>query len=477
MKKLMTTLKFTFNNPVPKQFRPMHPAIKRRLKVAIPYATAGVAALVGAWFLSAPPDWRLWALFAGLYVVLELSTVEVNDRLFQSSSIMVVMTAGVIFAIEPGSSAMFAMALMAAVSAFVPDDFKEKRWFQPMANFGQLVVSAAAAGLLLDINLGLVGAADRGILPRVAAASILAAVVFVTLNTVMVRRAVKYVYRTTLLQPWSQMNMLVGGQIMMGVLGGLIGAAYLVAGKPPVVLMLSVAVYAIGHMSLYAYSKLRESHRAALRGFIKTLEAKDMYTRGHTERVAFFSQMICEEMRFSGTQQETVMWAALVHDLGKLAVPTEIIRKRGRLTDEEFEIMKKHASVVEVILDKVDFLEPMVKIASAHHSRFDGGGYGGSGHVPGQEPCIEACIISVADAFDAMTSARSYRMAMAQKYAISELESNSGSQFHPEVVEAFVRALGKTRRTWGAPHVTNDQMARRLAEDPRTLRHDWPNNA
>jgi len=472
MKKLLTTIKLTFRNPVDKRYRRLHPAIVRRLKIAIPYSAAGAVVLVGAYFLSDPPDWRLWALFAGLYVVLELFTVEVNDRLFHSSAIMVVMTAGVIFAVQPGSSAMFAMALMAGVGAFVPNDFRERRWFQPMTNFGQMVVSGAAAGLLLDINLGLVGAAQRDIFPRVALASILAALAYATLNNVLVRKAVKTVYRNNNLQPWSQMRMLIGGQILMGVLGGLIGAAYLIAGQSPAVLMLSVAVYVIGHTSLYAFSKLRESHLAALRGFVKTLEAKDMYTRGHTERVAFFSHMICEEMRFTGTQQETVMWAALIHDLGKLAVPTEIIRKRGRLTEEEFELMKSHAQVVEVILDKVDFLKPMVTIASAHHSRFDGGGYGGSGHVEGQAPCIEACIISVADAFDAMTSARSYRMALSQGYAIEELEKNSGSQFHPDVVEAFVRALRKTRRTWGAPHVTNDEMARRLAEDPRMLRRE-----
>jgi hypothetical protein len=82
-------------------------------------------------------------LFAGLFVLLELFTVEVNDRLFHSSSIMVVMTAGVIFALQPESSAMFAMALMAGLGAFVPDDFKQRRWFQPMANFGQLALSGA----------------------------------------------------------------------------------------------------------------------------------------------------------------------------------------------------------------------------------------------------------------------------------------------------------------------------------------------
>jgi putative nucleotidyltransferase with HDIG domain len=191
-----------------------------------------------------------------------------------------------------------------------------------------------------------------------------------------------------------------------------------------------------------------------------------MYTRGHTERVAFFAQMIGEELKFTGNQLETVRWAALIHDLGKLAVPTELIRKRGRLEDEEYAEMKAHAQLVEEILAEVDFLQPMVEIASNHHSGFDGGGYGGSTHDEGRSPSLEACIIAAADAFDAMTSARSYRMALSQQYAIAELRRNSGAQFHPEVVDAFERALAKTGRRWGAPHVDDEEMARRLAEDP-----------
>jgi HD-GYP domain-containing protein (c-di-GMP phosphodiesterase class II) len=128
--------------------------------------------------------------------------------------------------------------------------------------------------------------------------------------------------------------------------------------------------------------------------------------------------------------------------------------------------MKAHAQLVEEILAEVDFLQPMVEIASNHHGGFDGGGYSGSTHNEGRSPSLEACIIAAADAFDAMTSARSYRMALSQQYAIAELRRNSGAQFHPEVVDAFEKALSKTGRRWGAPHVDDEEMARRLAEDP-----------
>jgi HD-GYP domain-containing protein (c-di-GMP phosphodiesterase class II) len=440
------------------------------LKIAVPYFSLGLIALVVTYLVSEPPDWRLWLVFAALFVLLELFTVEVNDRMLQSSSIMVVMTAGVIFAIRPDSDATFAMTLMAAIGAFAPDDFRQRRWFQPMANFGQLALSGAAAGLLLDLNLGQLGGASTDEFVRVAVASTLAALAYVVINNMMVRKAVKTVYGNDNLQPWSQMNVLVSGQVVMGLLGGLIGAAYLIADRDAV-LALIVAVYAIGHMSLYAFSQLRESHLSAIRGFVKTLEAKDMYTRGHTERVAYFSQMIGEDLGFTGTQLETVKWAALIHDLGKLAVPTDLIRKKGRLSDREYAEMKAHAHLVEEILAEVDFLQPMVEIASGHHSHYDGNGYGGSGHTKGERPSLEACIVAVADAFDAMTSARSYRMALSQQYALAELRKNSGAQFHPDVVDAFEKALRKTGRTWGAPHVNDEEMARRLAEEPElTLR-------
>lgn len=448
----------------------LQPAVQRKLRIAVPYFLVGVLSIVSSGLLASSPDWRIWVLFAGLFVLLEFFTVEVNDRMFQSSSVMVLMTAGVIFATQPGSDAAFAMSLMAALGALVPDDFKERRWFQPMANFGQLALSGALAGLVLDLTLSGISNPVPADLVMISLASAVAAFVYVGVNNFLVRRAVQTVYPYDRLQPWSHLGILFAGQFVMGLLGGLIGGAYLIADREAL-LVLIVGVYAIGHMSLYAFSQLRVSHISAIKGFVKTLEAKDMYTRGHTERVAQFAEMICEEYGFNGTQIEQIKWAALIHDLGKLAVPTELIRKRGRLDDEEYSQMKEHAHLVEEILAEVDFLQPMVEIASGHHSHYDGNGYGGRGHIEGESPSLETCIVAVADAFDAMTSARSYRMALSQRYALSELRKHSGAQFHPEVVDKFERALQRSGRRWGAPHVNDEEMARRLAEEPElTLR-------
>jgi len=444
--------------------------VRRRLRVVIPYAVIGVAVLVGAALFFEPPEWGIWVAFAALFVFLEFFAVEVNDRLMQSSGVMVMMTAGVIFAVEPGSDATLGMVLMGVVASVTPTDIKERRWFQPLANFGQMCLAAGVAGFLLDVNLGHLEGATNESLLRVAVASSLAALAYVTTQHILIRRAVKIVFGSDNLEPWSKMGVLFSGQVVMGLLGGLIGAAIVIANRPAI-LVLIVGVYGIGHMSLYAFGQLRDSHIGSLRGFVKTLEAKDMYTRGHTERVAYFAQLIGEELAFTGTQLEEVRWAALIHDLGKLAVPTELIRKRGRLDDDEYEVMKDHAHLVEEILAEVDFLQPMVEIASGHHSHFDGNGYGGSGHIEGKAPSLESCIVAVADSFDAMTSARSYRMALSQQYALEELRRHSGGQFHPDVVDAFERALDKTRRRWGAPHVNDEEMARRLAEEPElTLR-------
>jgi hypothetical protein len=444
----------------------MNGLARRRFFVAASYSLAGFGAIAALAIADGrfPSFWR-WVFFALAFVVLEFNSVEVNDRLFQSSSVMVALTAGVVFSLE-GSSAALGMAAMAALGPLVPEDIRRRRWFQPMANLGQLTLSAAGAGFVLDLvmsNLRIGGGTPgQRDLALITLAGVAASVVYTAINWVLVRTAVRLVYRTRDVVPWSRMTTVLTSLFTMGIVGGLLGATIVFV--EPAVTPLILVVYLIGHLSLSSHAQLREAHEATLRGFVKALEAKDLYTRGHTERVAYFAQMTGKELSFSGTQLERLRWAALIHDVGKLAVPGELIRKKSRLSAEEYEEMQAHAHLVEEILAEVEFLQPMVEIASAHHSHFDGSGYGGRGHQDGQQPSLESCILAVADAFDAMTSTRSYRMALTQEFAIEELRRNAGRQFHPDVIDALERGLAKAGEVYGSRHMANEELARRLAE-------------
>jgi hypothetical protein len=435
---------------------------RRRVIVASSYAAAAVLTLAALVVFDGrfPSFWR-WLLFAVAFVVLEFNSVEVNDRLFQSSSVMVALTAGVVFALE-GQSAALGMATIAALGPLVPQDLRDRRWFQPLANFGQLTVAAAISGLVLDQMLREVGFASPSDLSAIVLAGTIASLVYTLINWQLVAIAVRIVYRSRDVLPWSQVPVLMASLLVMGVIGGLLGATMVFA--QAAVTPLILVVYLIGHMSLSSFSQLREAHEATLRGFVKALEAKDLYTRGHTERVAYFAQLIGRQLHFSGTQLERLRWAALIHDVGKLAVPAELLRKKGRLSDDEYSEMQSHAHLVEDILAEVEFLQPMVEIASAHHSNFDGTGYGGTGHRHGQRPSLESSILAVADAFDAMTSTRSYRMALTQAFALDELRRNAGAQFDPLVIDALERALHQVGETYGSSNLDNEELARRLAE-------------
>jgi hypothetical protein len=433
------------------------PHRQQRLRVRFAAILGGAAVVVlgGLFAFSDMPDLWLWALFAAAFVYFEWNAVEVNDRLFASPTAMVLMTAAVIFGKD---SAVIGAVTMSACGLLTGVDIRERRWFQPIANAGQFVLSAVASASVLVLLLP--GVITVSTLWRVAVAAAVAAVVYSVVNLSIVRLVVSAVYGRREVRPWSKYGALVPPMLGMGFLGGLLGAAYRLVG--PEALPLILIVFFVGQMTFTSYAQLREAQESTLRGFIKALEAKDLYTRGHTERVAYFSDLIGRELGFNGTRLERLRWAALIHDVGKLAVPRDLIRKKARLSEEEYEQMQSHVHLVEHLLAEVGFLQSMVAIASNHHSHFDGNGYHGSnGEV---DPPIEARILAVADSFDAMTSTRSYRVALTQEYAFGELRSHAGTQFDPEVVEAFISVLGRRGERYGSPDVETDEEARRRAE-------------
>ncbi|MFJ6724702.1 HD-GYP domain-containing protein [Streptomyces sp. NPDC091281] len=227
------------------------------------------------------------------------------------------------------------------------------------------------------------------------------------------------------------------------------------------------------------YHRERAAHRATIRALVQAVDLKDGYTRGHGERVGQASMLIARELGLPDDRVETLRLAGILHDVGKLGVPTRLLRKDGPLTPEERRVIELHPEYGHEITRGISFLGDARSAILHHHERMDGGGYpyGLSG---GQIP-ESARVVAVADAFDAMTSTRSYSRARPVPVALAELERCAGAQFDPRMVAALVRVIA--RDGWH-PVVTADEThpsvpaqtaaATRAAETARTGRTRAP---
>jgi putative nucleotidyltransferase with HDIG domain len=187
-----------------------------------------------------------------------------------------------------------------------------------------------------------------------------------------------------------------------------------------------------------AYAKLEQSSMEAIESLNATVDARDPYTAGHSQRVQRIALAIGEQMGLASDRMRVLAFGALFHDIGKLGVPDAILLKPGRLTDEEYTIIKRHAEEGASIIERFSPLRPAVPVIRHHHEHFTGGGYplGLAGHkIP-----LEAAVVGLADAWDAMTTDRPYRTALTDADALEEIRTCSGSQFDPEIVEAFLTA-------------------------------------
>jgi putative nucleotidyltransferase with HDIG domain len=169
------------------------------------------------------------------------------------------------------------------------------------------------------------------------------------------------------------------------------------------------------------------------------MEAKDTYTQGHSRRVEMLSVRIAQQLSLHPRKVEAIRVASLLHDIGKIGIDDSILRKPGFLTPEERLVIETHPVIATRILTEVDLPDNIDNIILHHHEFYNGTGYPGRITVP--DVPLEAFILGVADAYDAMTSDRPYRKGMSPQKAQSILREESGKQFHPEVVKAFLEMM------------------------------------
>jgi HD domain len=227
--------------------------------------------------------------------------------------------------------------------------------------------------------------------------------------------------------------------------GLLIAALWSVVGPFAAVLVL-IPLF-VSRWAIAQFAAQQAAYEATMGALCQAVETKDFYTRGHSERVSRGSVMIAREIGMRGERVEAIRYAGMLHDVGKLGVPTKVLQKTGRLTEEEYAAIQLHPMRGLDIVSEIGFLDEALKGIMHHHERIDGRGYPLG--LAGDEIPEFARVLSVADAFDSMTSTRSYRGARPVAEAVAELRKWSGTQFDPAFVDAFVAAI--ERDGWQHP--------------------------
>ena len=191
--------------------------------------------------------------------------------------------------------------------------------------------------------------------------------------------------------------------------------------------------------------ELREIFDGMIFAFADALDAKSPWTRGHSERVTSIAVSIANEMNLSEREIEILKTASILHDIGKIGTYDEILDKPGKLTDEEFTLVKQHPGKGADFLKHIKKMEDITVIIRHHHERLDGKGYPDG--LKGKEIPLLARIVTVADSFDAMIAERPYRPPLSLDSALNELRTKSGTQFEPLAVEAFMRVISRSEFT------------------------------
>jgi HD-GYP domain-containing protein (c-di-GMP phosphodiesterase class II) len=332
-----------------------------------------------------------------------------------------------------------ASGMVACVSFVNVQDIRQRKSpYAILFNFGQLTIAACVGGWVYLLAGGLPLGLEQSVpdtlsLVRTGVAVVLAAVSLATTNMVLTAYAVA----TLRVQPFTEvlrsMVPFIPTNAALGLMAWLVAA---VLAASPWAFALFLFPLVLARETYQRYAAMKAAYLDSLRSFVGVLESKDPYTRGHSERVAQYSRRLGNAFGLDSASLERLECAALLHDLGKLIVPTRVLRKAGPLTSSETELVRRHPEAGASMVARIPPLSGIASVVRGHHERTDGAGYPDS--LAGEAIPLAARILAVVDAYDAMTSSRAYRPAMSSDEAIRRLCDGAGSQFDIEVVRRFM---------------------------------------
>ena len=407
-----------------------------KLKVYIGVVTGGAIALFVYLVPSLPLSSNIWLVLV-FFIALSAFAEFIPVKLPGGGSITIGFPIDFVAILVYGPA--LAM-LITALSAIIGVTVKGKTsWYKIMFDASQYALSAGIAGMAYQALGGVVGATN---LTRYIVPALICALTYYLINSSLFMIVISLAEEISILSVWkNRIRGIIVTYIALAPIGFVMAIVYVSIGIWGIIPFFFPLILA--RRSFELYTKMQKMYLETIRALAAAIDAKDPYTKGHSERVTQTSVALARELNLPEREIDNIEYAALLHDIGKIGIDEGILGKNDGLTSEEFKRIKEHTIMGAKIVKPVEFLKDSYKAIYHHHERYDGDGY--PDRLKGEDIPISARIITVADAYDAMGSDRPYRKKLKQDKIMKELTEQSGKQFDPEVVKALISVLDRER--------------------------------
>lgn len=330
--------------------------------------------------------------------------------------------------------------LVTTFSTLISETIEKKvSWYKIIFNASQFALTVGIAGVVYQYTGGIVGFQNffKFIVPAA-----LCAFIYCIMNLILITTVISLDQGSRLTAVWrTNFQEILPTYLAEAPMGFLMAIVYVDVGIFGILLFFLPLLLA--RRSFELYTKMRKVYLDTIRALAAAIDAKDPYTKGHSERVAETAVALAQELNLSDRDTENIEYTALLHDIGKIGIADSILGKKSSLTSQEFDKIKEHTIMGANIIEPVDFLKNSYRAIYHHHEKYDGKGYPDG--IKSENIPILARIIAVADAYDAMGSDRPYRKKLNKDKILEELKDQSGKQFDPEVVKALISVLDRER--------------------------------